>query len=107
MATLKVRRASDNEPKPTQTASKDWYVDAAGNLTNDSTEAAFHIATKGQEILPHIATKYGFENGTVPAKAAKQLAADVEAQEKEAAAERAAAEKAAAKGVVPTENKKK
>ena len=99
MATVKIGRASDNEPKPTMKASKDWYVDANGNPTNNPADAAFHIATKGQEILPHVAAKYGFVDGDIPAKAIKQSAEDAEAAEKAAEKERRAAEKAATKGI--------
>lgn len=78
MATLKVGKASDQEAKPTQTASKDWYVDADGNPTNDSSLATQHIASKGQEILPHIATKYGFVDGAPKAKNAPKAQAPAE-----------------------------
>jgi hypothetical protein len=100
MATVKIGRASDREVKPTMKAKESWYLDAQGNPTTDVEKAASHIAEKGQDILPHIATKYGFENGTIAPKAIKQSAADAEAAEKEAAKERKAAEKAAAKGIV-------
>jgi hypothetical protein len=99
MATVKIGRASDNEAKPTQTAKQTWYADEFGVPTTDAEKARTRIAEKGQEILPHVVAKYGFENGTVAEKAAKQMAAEVEADEKAAAKERAAAEKAAAKGI--------
>lgn len=100
MATVKIGRASDNEAKPTMKAKESWYLDDAGNPTTDVSKAAAHIAEKGQDILPHIAAKYGFEDGTIAPKAVKQAAADAEAAEKEAAKQHRAAEKAASKGIV-------
>ncbi len=99
MATVKVGRASDNEAKPTQKAKQTWYADADGVPTTDSSKAAFHLTNKGQDILPHVARKYGFENGDIAPKVVKQSAADVAEAEKVAAKERAAAEKEAAKGI--------
>lgn len=99
MATVNIKRASDNEPKPDQVASKDWYVDADGNVTNDVSLATQHIAAKGQPILPHIAKKYGFKDGAVAPKAIKQMAEDAEIAEKEAAKAHKAAERVASKGI--------
>lgn len=71
MATVKIGRASDNEAKPTQKAKQTFYADAEGNVTTDSANAALHLTNKGEDILPHIAAKYGFVDGDVPAKASK------------------------------------
>jgi len=89
MATVKINRASDNEPRSNQKAKQDWYADAEGNVSNDSSTASFHIAAKGQEILPHIAAKYGFVDGEV----AKGRKAEAAGQQSES------------KGQAPTENK--
>lgn len=100
MATLKIGRASDNEAKPTMKAKQSWYVDAEGKPTIDASKAAFHLAEKGQEILPHVANKWGFVDGDIPSKVIKQSAEESAAAEKAAQKEHRAAEKAAAKGIV-------
>jgi hypothetical protein len=80
MATVKVGRASDNEPKPTQKAKQTWYADASGVPTTDASKAAFHLAEKGQDILPSVAAKYGFVDGDVPGKAVEAPKAEAKAQ---------------------------
>jgi hypothetical protein len=73
MATVNVRRASENEEKPSQKAAKTYYADAEGNVVTDSANAAFHLTNEGEEILPHIAKRYGFVDGK-PKTAAKSTA---------------------------------
>jgi hypothetical protein len=99
MATLKVGKASDNEAKPTQQAKQTWYADADGIPTTDSSKAAFHLTNKGEDILPHVALKYGFVDGDIAPKVIKQSAAELEEAQKEAEKSHRAAERAAAKGI--------
>jgi hypothetical protein len=99
MATLKIRPASAQEAKPNQTAKETWYADADGVPTTDAAKGVTRIAEAGQEILPHVVAKYGFEKGTVAEQTSKQMADDAKASAEAAQAERAAAEEAAAKGV--------
>ena len=84
MATLKVGRASDNEPKPTQKAKETFYADAEGNVTTDAEKSVLHLTDKGQPILPHIAAKYGFVDGDIKGKAkAEPVKESVEVKKQE------------------------
>jgi hypothetical protein len=66
MATVKIGAAY--EESPSQMAKETWYADETGELTNDSSKAAFHIAEKGQLIQPAMVRKYGFVEGKPPGK---------------------------------------
>jgi len=66
MATVKV--GAPYEEAPSQMAKETWYADENGELTTDSSKAAFHITNKGEMIQPAMVRKYGFVEGKPPGK---------------------------------------
>lgn len=69
---INITRA-DNLPSSIKNmkAKKTYYLDKDGNVTTDQTKGEIRITREGAFIPPHIAVRYGFQDGEIKAEKAK------------------------------------